>query len=71
MLGVVAGHDMEARFTGDASLCRRPMARVLKPLQRMGLATGDDERTTFPLTIRGTPDLVPIVYASAGRRRRR
>jgi 3-phosphoshikimate 1-carboxyvinyltransferase len=63
MLGVVAGHDMEARFTGDASLCRRPMARVLKPLQRMGLAIEDDERTTLPLTIRGTPDLVPIVYS--------
>jgi 3-phosphoshikimate 1-carboxyvinyltransferase len=62
MLGVVAGHDMEARFTGDASLRRRPMARVLKPLQRMGLSTGEDERTIFPLTIRGTPDLVPIVY---------
>jgi 3-phosphoshikimate 1-carboxyvinyltransferase len=63
MLGVVAGHDMEAHFTGDASLCRRPMARVLKPLQRMGLAIEDDDRTTLPLTIRGTPDLVPIVYS--------
>lgn len=63
MLGVIAGHDMEARFTGDASLCRRPMARVLKPLQRMGLAIEDDDRTTLPLTIRGTPDLVPIVYS--------
>ena len=62
MLGVIAGHDMEARFTGDASLCRRPMARVLKPLQRMGLSTSEEERTTLPLTIRGTPDLVPIVY---------
>jgi 3-phosphoshikimate 1-carboxyvinyltransferase len=62
MLGVVAGHDMEARFTGDASLRRRPMARVLKPLQRMGLSIDDDEPMTFPLTIRGTPDLVPIVY---------
>ena len=63
MLGVVAGHDMEARFTGDVSLCRRPMARVLKPLQRMGLAIEDDDRTTLPITIRGTPDLVPIVYS--------
>jgi len=63
MLGVVAGHDMEARFTGDASLRRRPMARVLKPLQRMGLSLDDEARTTFPLTIRGTPDLVPIVYS--------
>lgn len=62
MLGVVAGHDMEAHFTGDASLCRRPMARVLKPLQRMGLSVADEARTTLPLTIRGTPDLIPIVY---------
>lgn len=62
MLGVVAGHDMEARFTGDASLCRRPMARVLTPLQRMGLALEGAPRTTLPLTIRGTPDLVPILY---------
>ena len=62
MLGVIAGHDMEARFTGDASLCRRPMARVLKPLKRMGLSTSEEERTTFPLTVKGTPDLVPIVY---------
>ena len=62
MLGVVAGHDMEASFTGDASLSRRPMGRVLKPLRRMGLAVGDDARTTLPLTVKGTPDLVPVVY---------
>ncbi|MGB6969877.1 MAG: 3-phosphoshikimate 1-carboxyvinyltransferase, partial [Methyloceanibacter sp.] len=62
MLGVVAGHDMDVCFTGDASLCRRPMGRVLKPLQRMGLSLVDETRTTFPLTVRGTPDLVPIVY---------
>ena len=48
MLGVVAGHDMVARFTGDASLCRRPMARVLKPLQRMGLAVGDEDANHAP-----------------------
>ena len=62
MLGVVAGHDMEAHFTGDASLSRRPMARVLAPLQRMGLAVLGESRMTLPLTIRGTPDLVPITY---------
>jgi 3-phosphoshikimate 1-carboxyvinyltransferase len=63
MFGVVAGHDIEARFTGDASLRRRPMSRVLKPLQRMGLAVQDGDRTTLPLTVRGTSDLVPIVYS--------
>ncbi len=61
MLGVVAGHDMEACFTGDASLSKRPMGRVLKPLRRMGLATAEAAQT-LPLTVKGTPDLVPIVY---------
>ena len=61
MLGVVAGHDMEAEFTGDESLCRRPMGRVLAPLQTMGLLV-EGARTTLPLRVRGTRDLVPIVY---------
>lgn len=64
MLGVVAGNDVIAEFTGDASLCRRPMGRVLMPLKTMGLAIeGDGERTTLPLRVRGTPDLIPIEYA--------
>jgi 3-phosphoshikimate 1-carboxyvinyltransferase len=63
MLGVVAGHDMQVVFTGDASLRRRPMRRVLAPLTAMGLqAQGDAERATLPLVVRGTQDLLPIVY---------
>ena len=61
MLGVVAGHDIAAEFTGDASLCRRPMGRVLQPLNLMGLAV-EDARATFPFRVRGTADLIPIVY---------
>ncbi len=63
MLGVVAGHDMRAEFTGDASLCRRPMERVLGPLTTMGLqveAQGEGGR--LPLAVRGTGDILPIVY---------
>lgn len=62
MMGVVAGHDMRVRFVGDASLSRRPMGRVLKPLMQMGLEVEEEGRNTLPLTIRGTPDLVPIEY---------
>lgn len=63
MLGVVAGHDIEAEFTGDASLRRRPMGRVLAPLAAMGLrADADEDRATLPLKVRGTSDLLPIVY---------
>jgi 3-phosphoshikimate 1-carboxyvinyltransferase len=61
MLGVVSGHGMRATFTGDESLCRRPMGRVLKPLTTMGLRVeGDGD--TLPLTVQGTLDLIPIVY---------
>jgi 3-phosphoshikimate 1-carboxyvinyltransferase len=61
MLGVVAGHDIEVEFTGDASLCRRPMGRVLAPLTTMGLQA-EGERATLPLTVRGTRDILPINY---------
>jgi 3-phosphoshikimate 1-carboxyvinyltransferase len=63
MLGVVAGHDIQVEFTGDASLRRRPMGRVLAPLSAMGLQTDvDEEHATLPLVVRGTSDLLPIVY---------
>ena len=61
MLGVVAGHDMTATLTGDASLSRRPMGRVLGPLTTMGLRV-ECEADTLPLTVRGTADLIPIEY---------
>jgi len=62
MMGVIAGHDMVARVTGDASLSRRPMGRVLKPLARMGLEVLDPGRETLPLSLRGSADLIPIEY---------
>ena len=63
MLGVVAGHDMQVEFTGDASLRRRPMGRVLAPLVAMGLQTdADEDHATLPLAVRGTGDLLPIIY---------
>jgi 3-phosphoshikimate 1-carboxyvinyltransferase len=62
MFGVAAGHDWRARFTADASLKRRPMARVLAPLERMGLSVAGDGKATLPLTVKGTRDLLPIRY---------
>jgi 3-phosphoshikimate 1-carboxyvinyltransferase len=63
MLGVVAGHAFETAFTGDASLRRRPMGRVLAPLTTMGLEiAAEAEGARLPLKVRGTQDLIPIVY---------
>jgi len=36
LCGLVAGRPFETRLTGDASLSRRPMGRIAKPLQLMG-----------------------------------
>jgi 3-phosphoshikimate 1-carboxyvinyltransferase len=62
MMGVVAGHPITAMMTGDASLSRRPMRRVLAPLLEMGLEILEPGKETLPLTLRGTSELMPIVY---------
>ncbi len=62
MMGVIAGHSFTVRMVGDASLSRRPMSRVLKPLKQMGLEVLDEGKETLPLRVRGTADLVPIDY---------
>ncbi len=38
MTGLLAGRNIDAVLTGDASLCRRPMERVAAPLRQMGAA---------------------------------
>ena len=61
MMGLIAGNPIAVRLTGDASLSKRPMGRVLEPLQQMGLEV-QAGRQTLPLGLRGSADLIPIVY---------
>jgi len=60
MMGVIAGHDFAAELTGDESLRRRPMGRVLDPLKAMGAEVRGGDR--LPLTLVGSGDLTPITY---------
>ncbi len=62
MMGVIAGHPITVIMTGDASLSRRPMRRVLGPLLEMGLEILEPGKETLPLTLKGTSELMPIVY---------
>jgi 3-phosphoshikimate 1-carboxyvinyltransferase len=62
MMGIVAGHPITVQMTGDASLSRRPMRRVLGPLTQMGLQVLEPGKETLPLTLRGTSELIPIIY---------
>jgi 3-phosphoshikimate 1-carboxyvinyltransferase len=59
LMGLVASHPITAEFVGDASLSKRPMARVTEPLGLMG---ADFSATTLPLTERGICPAVPIAY---------
>ena len=62
MMGVIAGHPITVQMTGDASLSRRPMRRVLGPLMQMGLQVLEPGKEMLPLTLRGTSELIPIIY---------
>ena len=63
VLGAVAGCPIMATFDGDASLRKRPMRRVLDPLERMGARVIEQaEGGRLPLTIQGARDAIPIEY---------
>ena len=53
VLGAIAGQSLRARLSGDASLRRRPMRRVIEPLVAMGATISAREDGTLPMTIRG------------------
>jgi 3-phosphoshikimate 1-carboxyvinyltransferase len=62
LMGVVASHAITAFFTGDASLRRRPMARVAEPLQRLGARIVAREGWRLPLAVIGALSPLPITY---------
>lgn len=62
LMGLVASHPITAMFTGDASLSRRPMARVTDPLGQMGAEFNTSPGGTLPLMVRGINPAVPIRY---------
>jgi 3-phosphoshikimate 1-carboxyvinyltransferase len=61
LAGALAGHGFVTAITGDASLLRRPMARVIVPLERMGARIASSDGRP-PLTIEGTAAIRPIAF---------
>ncbi|GEP60176.1 3-phosphoshikimate 1-carboxyvinyltransferase [Reyranella soli] len=62
LAGILASHPFTSIMTGDASLRRRPMHRVIEPLTRMGGRFEGREGGRLPLAIVGTDEMVPIEY---------
>jgi 3-phosphoshikimate 1-carboxyvinyltransferase len=53
LTGLLAGQPFFSVLTGDESLRRRPMARVLEPLRSMGATCLARDRDLAPMAIRG------------------
>ena len=62
LMGLVASHPITASFTGDASLSKRPMGRVIEPLSAMGADITASPGGRLPLMLRGASPAVPITY---------
>lgn len=62
LMGLAGGHPIRTTFTGDASLHRRPMARVATPLGMMGIDCAGRQGMRLPITVTGPQELLPIRY---------
>ena len=62
MMGVLAGHAITSKLVGDASLSGRPMARVVDPLEQMGVRFEHSGDKTLPIIQHGRADLTAIDY---------
>lgn len=62
LMGLIASHPITATFTGDASLSKRPMGRVIDPLSAMGAEFTASPGGRLPLTMRGLCPAVAIDY---------
>ncbi len=62
LAGLLAGQPFDSWLTGDASLSRRPMRRVVEPLSRMGARLECSLAGTPPIRIVGSQRLQGIDY---------
>lgn len=61
LAGLVAGQSVTATFIGDASLSKRPMGRIITPLESMG-ASFKSTDGKLPMTVTGTANVKSIHY---------
>ena len=62
LAGMIAGYDITATLTGDGSLVKRPMARIMAPLTEMGATFMSRTGNRLPMSMRGSSSLKGIEY---------
>jgi 3-phosphoshikimate 1-carboxyvinyltransferase len=65
LCGILASHPIFSVMTGDASLRRRPMARVTMPLTETGARFTARDGGLLPLAIEGARDALPLDHRMA------
>ena len=63
--GVLSGQNFSSTITGDDSLSKRPMKRVIEPLSLMGADIKAKENNFLPMTINSCGTLKSIDYVSS------
>ena len=63
LIGLVSGSNLEVTFTGDHSLLKRPMKRIIIPLEKTGAEIMCDQYR-LPVTVKGSRIPLPIKYKS-------
>lgn len=62
LMGVLASQPFTTFMSGDASLCSRPMERVMKPLRPVGATFVSRSKGRMPLAIQGCEAPMPVEY---------
>lgn len=62
LIGLLGGRPFTSVFTGDASLRKRPMGRVIAPMEQMGARFMSRAGGKLPLAVMGPSELKPITY---------
>lgn len=62
IMGMMATTAISATFTGDASLRRRPMGRIVDPLRLFGTRSAGRAGDLLPITLIGAEDPLPVEY---------
>ncbi len=60
--GILCAQDFETTITGDESLSKRPMKRIMEPLKSMGANITATDEFTLPMSIKPSPGLHSVNY---------
>lgn len=61
-MGLCSTYGFTTVFYGDASLCKRPMGRILEPIRLFGTKSVGRSGDRLPLALVGTDNAIPVTY---------